>query len=56
MCVQREIADLMSGRKIQILCVQETRWRGNKCKDNGDGCKLVNSGADSRGGMVRVLY
>jgi Exonuclease III len=26
----REVADLMSRRKIQILCVQETRWKGKK--------------------------
>ncbi|XP_063865377.1 craniofacial development protein 2-like [Scylla paramamosain] len=30
----REVADLMKRRKINILCVQDTRWRGNKAIDN----------------------
>ena len=29
----REVADVMKRRKINILCVQETRWRGNKARD-----------------------
>ena len=28
----RSIADLMKHRKVAVLCVQETRWSGNKAK------------------------
>ena len=45
----REVADVMDRRKVDILCVQETRWRGNKAKDIGSGYKLLYSGADERG-------
>lgn len=45
----REIADLMARRRINILCVQETRWRGNKAKEIGEGYKLIYSGANGQG-------
>ena len=37
----RAIADLMNMRKVDILCVQETRWRGNKARKLGEGYKLI---------------
>ena len=45
----RELAGMMTRRKLDILCVQETRWKGNKARELGDGCKLFYSGADGRG-------
>ena len=44
----REVADMMKRRKIQILCLQETRWTGGKsggkARTIGDGYKLYYSG------------
>ena len=53
----RELADLMERRKVNILCVQETRWKGNKSKEVGEGYKLIYSGAnpDSRNGVGIIL-
>ena len=34
---------------MDILCVQETRWKGNKAKELGDGYKLFYSGANEQG-------
>ena len=53
----REVADLMARRKIGVLCLQETRWKGNKARDLGEGCKLIYSGAnrDSRNGVGILL-
>ena len=31
-----------------VLCVQETRWKGNKARELGGDCKLFYSGADER--------
>ena len=45
----RELADLMRRKKVDILCVQETRWKGNKAKELGDGYKLFYSGANVQG-------
>ena len=40
---------LMERKKIGILCVQETRWKGNKARELGSGCKLFYSGANLQG-------
>ncbi|XP_068227755.1 uncharacterized protein [Palaemon carinicauda] len=46
----REVVDMMERRKVQILCVQETRWKGNKAKEIGAGYKLFfYSGCTERG-------
>ena len=45
----RELADLMRKKKVDVLCVQETRWRGDKAKELGDGFKLFYSGANEQG-------
>ena len=44
----REITDMMKRRRVNVLCVQETRWRGNKAKELAEGYKLFYSGADVR--------
>ncbi|XP_068246558.1 uncharacterized protein [Palaemon carinicauda] len=46
---EREVADMMKRRKVQILYVQETRWNGNKAKETGAGYKLFYSGCTEQG-------
>ncbi|VDP55815.1 unnamed protein product [Heligmosomoides polygyrus] len=36
----REVADLLKRRRIQVLCLQETRWKGAKAREIGEGVKL----------------
>ncbi|XP_067132622.1 uncharacterized protein [Centruroides vittatus] len=45
----RELVDLMQRRQVNILCLQETRWKGNKAKVLGEGYKLFVSGANKGG-------
>ncbi len=45
----RELVDMMERRKVGVLCVQETRWKGNKARELGGDCKLFYSSADERG-------
>ncbi|XP_064095658.1 uncharacterized protein LOC135207762 [Macrobrachium nipponense] len=45
----RAIADLMKTRQVDILCVQETRWKGNKARELGEGYKMFYSGANKEG-------
>ena len=33
----REIIDRIERRKIAMLCIQETKWRGGKTKELGNG-------------------
>ncbi|KAK3523473.1 hypothetical protein QTP86_033590 [Hemibagrus guttatus] len=52
----RELADMMERSKVDILCVQETRWKGSKAPSIGAGFKLFYYGVDSkRNGVCVVL-
>ncbi len=37
----QEVVDFMERRKVNIMCVQETKWKGNKTKELGNGFKLL---------------
>ncbi|VDL74425.1 unnamed protein product [Nippostrongylus brasiliensis] len=50
----REVDDLMKRRNIQILCLQETRWKGEKAKEIGEGIKLFYKGEDGRKNGVGI--
>lgn len=45
----RELAALMKKRRIEVLCVQETRWKGDKARELGDGYKIYYSSASKEG-------
>ena len=45
----REMVELMKMRRVIILFVQETRWKGNKAKEFCDGYKLYYSAATADG-------
>ncbi|XP_068237168.1 uncharacterized protein [Palaemon carinicauda] len=45
----RELVDLMETRKIGVLFVQETRWKGNNARELSEGTKLYYSGANMEG-------
>ncbi|KAK3554979.1 hypothetical protein QTP86_002411 [Hemibagrus guttatus] len=51
----RELADMMERRKVDILCVQETRWKGSKARSSGAGFKLFYYGVDSKRNGVGVV-
>ena len=44
----RELADMMERRKIDIFCVQETRWERSKAKNIGGCYKLFYHGVDGK--------
>ncbi|KAK3538591.1 hypothetical protein QTP86_006976 [Hemibagrus guttatus] len=51
----RELADMMERRKVDILCVQETKWKGSKARSIGAEFKLFYYGVDSRRNGVGVV-
>ncbi|KAK3517015.1 hypothetical protein QTP70_030440 [Hemibagrus guttatus] len=51
----RELADMMERRKVDILCVQEKRWKGSKARSIGAGFKLFYYGVDSKRKGVGVV-
>ncbi|XP_051775304.1 uncharacterized protein LOC127525948 [Erpetoichthys calabaricus] len=51
----RELADMMERRKVDILCVQETKWKGSKARWIGGGFKLFYHGVDGRRNGVGII-
>ena len=51
----REIVDLVDRQKLDILCLQETRWKGKKSKDLAGGHRLIYTGESGRNGVAIVL-
>ncbi|XGW03141.1 hypothetical protein V3C99_014828 [Haemonchus contortus] len=50
----REVAHLMKRRNIQVLCLQETRWKGAKAREIGEGVKLYYNGDDTKRNGVAI--
>ena len=52
----RELVDTAVRRRVNILCVQETKWKGQKAKDvDNTGFKLGYTGTTLNKNGVRVL-
>uniref|UniRef100_A0AAQ6IMB3 Endonuclease/exonuclease/phosphatase domain-containing protein n=1 Tax=Anabas testudineus TaxID=64144 RepID=A0AAQ6IMB3_ANATE len=51
----RELADMMERRKVDVLCVQETKWKGSKARSIGGGYKLFYHGVDRKRNRVGVI-
>ena len=51
----RELVDMMQRRKVDILCVQEIRWKGSKARSLRAGFKLFYQGVDGKRIRVGVI-
>ena len=52
----RELVDAVIRRRVNILCIQETKWNGQKAKEvEGTGFKLWYTGATSGRNGVGIL-
>ncbi|KAI5100918.1 hypothetical protein C0J45_9904 [Silurus meridionalis] len=51
----RDVADMMERRKVDMLCVQETKWNGSKARNIGGGFKLFYHGVDGKRNGVGVI-
>ncbi|KAF7692565.1 hypothetical protein C0J45_17229 [Silurus meridionalis] len=51
----REVADMMERRKVDMLCVQETKWRWSKAGNIGGGFKLFFRRVDEKINGVGVI-
>ena len=47
--------DKVERRNINILCVQEIKWKGAKAREIGNGCKLFYNGSDKRRNGVGII-
>ncbi len=51
----RELADMMEWRKVDILCVQETKWKGSKARSIRGRFKLFYHGVDEQRNGIGVI-
>ena len=51
----REIVDLMQRRKMNVLCTQETRWKGAKAREVGEGYKLYYYGVENKRNGIGII-
>ena len=51
----RELADMMERRNADILCLQETKWKGSKARNIGGGFKIFYNGADGRKNGIGIV-
>ena len=52
----REIVDLVQRRKVNVLCTQETRWKGAKAREVGERYKFYYYGVENgRNGIGIIL-
>ena len=51
---RRELADMMERKNVDILCVQETKWKGSKARNIGDD-KIFYNGADGRENGIGIV-
>ena len=52
---RREVADLMEQRGVNILCVQETRWKGERARCIGGGYKMWYYGSGNRKNGLGII-
>ncbi|ROL41851.1 hypothetical protein DPX16_9442 [Anabarilius grahami] len=52
---ERELDEMMERRKVDILCVQETKWKESKSRSIGGGFKLFFHGADGKRNGIGVI-
>ena len=50
-----EIVDMMYRRKADILCVQETKWKGSKARELGNGHNLYFHGLDKKRNGIGIF-
>ena len=52
----REVANMMKRRRVSIACMQETKWKGAKDKEIGEGYKIYYFGtSNNRNGVAAIL-
>ncbi|CAK1595770.1 unnamed protein product [Parnassius mnemosyne] len=51
----RELADVLKRRRVNVACLQETKWKGNKAREIGEGYKFYYCGSDGKRNGVGVV-
>ena len=50
-----EVVEMMKRRKMEVLCVQETKWRGDRARKMAEGYKMLHAGGDGRSNGIGII-
>ena len=50
-----EVVEMMKRRKMEVLCVQGTKWRGDRARKMAEGYKVMHAGGDGRSNGVGII-
>ncbi|KAI0218475.1 hypothetical protein LSAT2_029827 [Lamellibrachia satsuma] len=50
-----EMAEMMERRRLEVLCIQETKWKGDRARTMMGGYKLLHAGGDGRSNGVGII-
>ena len=50
-----EVVEMMKRRKMEVLCVQETKWKGDRARKMAEGYKMLHAGGDGRSNCVGII-
>ena len=50
-----EVVEMMKRRKMEVLCVQETKWKGDRARQMAEGYKMLHAGGDGRSNGVGII-
>ena len=51
----RELVEEVWRRNIDVMCVQETKWRGNAAREFGEGYKIIYSGESNKRNRMGII-
>ncbi|XP_059045646.1 uncharacterized protein LOC131841340 [Achroia grisella] len=51
----RELADVLKRRRINVACLQETKWKESKAREIGEGYKFYYCGSDGKRNGVGIV-
>ena len=50
-----EVVEMMERRRLEVMCVQETKWRGDSARMMVGGRQLLHAGCDGRSSGVGIV-
>ena len=49
------VTNMMGRRKLEMLCIQETRWKADRARTLAGGYKMLHAGRDGKSSGVGII-
>ena len=50
-----EVVEMINGRKMEVMCVRETKWKGDRAVKMAEGYNMLHAGGDGWGNGVGII-